>query len=402
MSEFLDSGSSSSDLAAAFSSPPVGDAATSIFGSGSDAGRSRAPRWSVTALDFDVNDDTGILGSLNELEITSPDQQRDSFAGVLNIHSSGPRKSLAAFMFDRDSITDADDILGRDSMFDDGGINRLDFASLGGDEGRNHVASSSTDLGGSNTTTSAQSQASNRQSHIDHSVPDSTEGETNRLSMSDNRSRVVKWSDEPTEGNKDEVVEHKHNDGGDRVSGDRVESGENVASATEGENEGPEDAAGEGAEGEEEGADEEGENVDELDESAYAEPLSAADMEEFVEDRPEAPTGSVSPEALASLKAIEEELQVIMSAANAGLPYDESRLDFLLQEREDNDAFQHNQAVEYAKWREEIEDYTFECLLTMRSFVPPNIFSATSDALLADGLDPEIAKRILQVTAIIY
>ncbi len=97
-----------------------------------------------------------------------------------------------------------------------------------------------------------------------------------------------------------------------------------------------------------------------------------------------------------SLTDILGELESIMTAAKSGAPYDEKRIDFLIKAQEENPEYQSLIAAEYEQWKNSINPYITECLKITRSYIPPSIFTSTSDALLELGINSDVSKRILQ------
>lgn len=97
-----------------------------------------------------------------------------------------------------------------------------------------------------------------------------------------------------------------------------------------------------------------------------------------------------------SLQSILDEISEIMEASSQGLPFDSSRLDFLIHSQERHPEFQAQVAQEYEDWRDSVDPYCMECVDVMRSFVPPDIFSASLEQLLEYHLPEDIAKRVIQ------
>lgn len=102
------------------------------------------------------------------------------------------------------------------------------------------------------------------------------------------------------------------------------------------------------------------------------------------------------PDATESLEDILAEIAEIYAAIQRGETYDESRLDWLYREQEENSAYQAKIQEEHDRWREDIDGYCNECLETTRTFVPLNIFTSTQESLIEAGLTQDISKRILQ------
>lgn len=100
-------------------------------------------------------------------------------------------------------------------------------------------------------------------------------------------------------------------------------------------------------------------------------------------------------DGIMSLDSILAEIGEIMERVNNGEPYDNDRLEVLIKMQEENPEFKQQMADEIERWRDEVNLYCAECLDVMRSFVPPNIFSATYEALIDQHLPEDIAKRVL-------
>ena len=96
------------------------------------------------------------------------------------------------------------------------------------------------------------------------------------------------------------------------------------------------------------------------------------------------------------LEEINAELSTIMGAVNAGRPFDEKRLDYLLLCMNYNEDYIREREEEAQRWRDRMDVFSQECLFTMRGFVPPHIFSASLVSLTdTDGLSQPLAKRLL-------
>jgi len=124
--------------------------------------------------------------------------------------------------------------------------------------------------------------------------------------------------------------------------------------------------------------------VDEPTESGAAVALSVAP-----------PPASSLPDSELSLEDILDELTTLYDCASQGLYYDEARLEMLQRLQESNPEYQENVAAEHEEWRRSVDSFLCEALLRTRSYVPPDIFSTTFEALLILGLTPEIARRVL-------
>jgi len=96
-----------------------------------------------------------------------------------------------------------------------------------------------------------------------------------------------------------------------------------------------------------------------------------------------------------SLQDILDELTVLYDRAGRGLHYDEARLELLQGLQESNAEYREQVAAEQEAWRRSVDAFLCESLLRMRSYVPPDIFSTTIEALLHLGLTPELARRVL-------
>eukprot|EP01031_Cornospumella_fuschlensis_P035110 gene35110-42525_t len=102
------------------------------------------------------------------------------------------------------------------------------------------------------------------------------------------------------------------------------------------------------------------------------------------------------PVSFMPLDALQSEIADIFQQANAGQPFDEARLDYLLMCLDCNPAYRLEKEQETLRWRSEHEEYLQECLDTMRSYIPPYIFNATHKHLTeVDHMNAGIAKRIL-------
>jgi hypothetical protein len=97
-----------------------------------------------------------------------------------------------------------------------------------------------------------------------------------------------------------------------------------------------------------------------------------------------------------TLKQIQKELKKLTDMAHQGIGIDESRFDYLLRAQEHNEEYKLQVAEERAAWRDSVYDFAEQCLERTRSFVPLNIFESTQESLIAIGLSPELAKRVLQ------
>jgi len=96
------------------------------------------------------------------------------------------------------------------------------------------------------------------------------------------------------------------------------------------------------------------------------------------------------------LDEIKAELTAIMEAVNAGKPFDEKRLDYLLLCMNFNPDYIKERQEESRLWREQMDVFSQQCLFSMRGFVPPNIFSASLSYLVGEvGISEPLAKRLL-------
>lgn len=109
----------------------------------------------------------------------------------------------------------------------------------------------------------------------------------------------------------------------------------------------------------------------------------------------DAPPATSLPDSELSLQDILDELTTLYDCASQGLYYDEARLEMLQRLQESNPEYQENVAAEHEEWRRSVDSFLCESLLRTRSYVPPDIFSTTFEALLLLGLTPEIARRVL-------
>jgi len=96
-----------------------------------------------------------------------------------------------------------------------------------------------------------------------------------------------------------------------------------------------------------------------------------------------------------SLQDILDELAGLYECANKGLSYNEARLEHLVRLQEANPEYQEQVAAEQEAWRCSVDSFLCDSLIRMRSFIPPDIFSTTLEALLHLGLTPELARRVL-------
>ena len=96
-----------------------------------------------------------------------------------------------------------------------------------------------------------------------------------------------------------------------------------------------------------------------------------------------------------SLQDILDELAGLYECANMGLYYSEARLEHLVRLQEANPEYQEQVAAEQEAWRCSVDSFLCDSLIRMRSYIPPDIFSTTLEALLHLGLTPELAKRVL-------
>lgn len=115
-----------------------------------------------------------------------------------------------------------------------------------------------------------------------------------------------------------------------------------------------------------------------------------------VEDDFESLTGPNIEDTAMSLAEIQEELAAITDLANQGLEFSEKRMDQLLNMQEENEEYQQLVAQENEEWRQSVDEFTFQCLERMRTFIPVDIFGSSFEALIKLGLSTEISKRILQ------
>ena len=97
-----------------------------------------------------------------------------------------------------------------------------------------------------------------------------------------------------------------------------------------------------------------------------------------------------------TLKQIQKELKKMTDLAHQGIDIDEARFDYLLRAQENNEEYKLLVAEERAAWRDSVYEFAEQCLERTRSFVPLNIFESSQDDLIAVGLTPELAKRVLQ------
>ncbi|RYH29170.1 hypothetical protein EON65_09450 [archaeon] len=96
------------------------------------------------------------------------------------------------------------------------------------------------------------------------------------------------------------------------------------------------------------------------------------------------------------LAELNVELSEIFSLANRGLPFDESRLDYLLLCMDNNPEYIKQQETKDAQWRAEFNPFAQTCLKIMRGFVPPHIFHSSFATLTEkEGMHVDLAKRML-------
>ena len=96
-----------------------------------------------------------------------------------------------------------------------------------------------------------------------------------------------------------------------------------------------------------------------------------------------------------SLTQITRELNEILNAANNNEKYDEDRLNALILAQKENPEYQAQIEEEHRRWRSTIDEFLIHSLLKMRSYVPPNIHSASLESLAECGLSSDISKRLL-------
>jgi hypothetical protein len=95
------------------------------------------------------------------------------------------------------------------------------------------------------------------------------------------------------------------------------------------------------------------------------------------------------------LVIIKAELEQLMQAARDGTPFDEARLDHLIQCMEFNDEYIAQKKEEERQWIENTREFLSKSLETMRPFVPVNIPSMTLQDLESAGLSKALARRIM-------
>ena len=95
------------------------------------------------------------------------------------------------------------------------------------------------------------------------------------------------------------------------------------------------------------------------------------------------------------LEELKEEIAGLFEKASGGIPYDESRLDFLLMCMDQNPVYRAEKEEESRRWRADILEYASECLDIMRGFVPPHITSVTAEQLGKEGLSKDLVKRLM-------
>lgn len=85
-----------------------------------------------------------------------------------------------------------------------------------------------------------------------------------------------------------------------------------------------------------------------------------------------------------ALSARQAEVTALCSLANRGQPHDEARLQELLQAISAHPLHRAIDELEGRQFREEVRDFTAECLAAQRSFVPPHIFQSSLQSLVDD------------------
>lgn len=97
-----------------------------------------------------------------------------------------------------------------------------------------------------------------------------------------------------------------------------------------------------------------------------------------------------------SLEDIQSEIMHLQELAESGQQIDEHRFDALLEAQENHPEFRALMEEERENWIESVSEFVENCLERTRSFIPVNIFDSTVEDLIALGLSPELAKRLLQ------
>lgn len=104
---------------------------------------------------------------------------------------------------------------------------------------------------------------------------------------------------------------------------------------------------------------------------------------------------NIKPLEFIPLNSIKEEIQALSDAANNGLPYDDSRLDYLLACMEINEEYVIEKKNALTLWVEKLQGYITECVTIMRSYIPKDILSSSISTLEARGVNKSIASHIM-------
>jgi hypothetical protein len=94
------------------------------------------------------------------------------------------------------------------------------------------------------------------------------------------------------------------------------------------------------------------------------------------------------------LQELELEIELLEARINDGSSRDYKHLHELYEIRNNHVSYQARLEEELSAWRVSIRHYCINCLKTMRSFIPVNIFDSSVEQLQEIGIPIEIAKRI--------
>jgi hypothetical protein len=94
------------------------------------------------------------------------------------------------------------------------------------------------------------------------------------------------------------------------------------------------------------------------------------------------------------LEDLQAEISVLVHKLNSGLPYDENRLEYLLLCLEMNPDHKNNLSEENRLYRTSVLPYCYDCLLKIRTFVPPHIFKSSINSLISEGMSKGLASRL--------
>jgi len=96
------------------------------------------------------------------------------------------------------------------------------------------------------------------------------------------------------------------------------------------------------------------------------------------------------------LDKLNAEIGILMAALNAGEPYDEARLDYLLLCLDANPEYKAQKAKELEEWKKSVAAFMRECLKEMRTFISAQIFRHSVASLQQEsGYSIGLCKRLL-------